>query len=45
MKPLRLALYILLAISMVILSNCKDREITNPFDAACPKDVFTPSEL
>ncbi len=30
---------------LLILITCKDREITNPFDAACPKEVFTPSDF
>jgi hypothetical protein len=45
MNPFKLVLYSFLIFSMVIFSGCKDREITNPFDAACPKEVFTPSDF
>ncbi len=36
---------ILLAIFLLLFTTCKDREITNPFDTACPKEVFTPSDF
>ncbi len=42
MKPLQI---LLLSAFLFTLSDCKDREITNPFDSACPKEIFTPSDF
>ena len=40
MKPEKLATDRLLIISMVILSGCKDLQITNSFDSACLNEVI-----
>lgn len=45
MKPLKLVTDSLLVILLVTFTTCKDREISNPFDAACPKEIFTPSDF
>lgn len=45
MNPVKLILYGLLSVLVIAFSGCKEREITNPFDSACPKEVFTPTDF
>ncbi len=45
MKTLKPSNIILAIILPLLLITCKEREITNPFDAACPKEIFTPSDF
>lgn len=30
---------------LFILTNCTEKEITNPFDINCPKELFTPTDF
>ncbi len=41
-KPSNILMVIILPL---LFTTCKDREITNPFDADCPKEIFTPSDF
>lgn len=41
----KLSQILLLAIFLLFLTTCKERDITNPFDPACPKEVFTPTNF
>ena len=45
MKSLKSPFHLLLVLLLGILINCNDRETTNPFDANCPKELFTPSDF
>jgi len=47
MKTLTLTLSkVILALTFIFsFSSCKDRNIINPFDPACPKEIFTPTNF
>ncbi len=45
MKTLKSPFSLFLIVFVFILITCKEREITNPFDSACPKEIFTPSDF
>jgi hypothetical protein len=44
MKTSKLILITLTA-SVLFITGCPEKEITNPFDEGCPKELFTPAEF
>jgi hypothetical protein len=45
MKTVKLSQILFITSFLFILITCNDREVTNPFDANCPKELFTPSDF
>jgi hypothetical protein len=45
MKHIKLSHNLLAILFLFILTNCTEKEITNPFDTNCPKELFTPSDF
>jgi hypothetical protein len=45
MKTPKLNQILALSSILLILVYCTKRESNNPFDAACPKEIFTPSNF
>jgi hypothetical protein len=45
MKISRLFRILLSSLFFMLLITCKERDADNPFDADCPKEVFTPSDF
>jgi hypothetical protein len=45
MKISRLSRILLSGLFFLLLITCKERNADNPFDADCPKEVFTPSDF
>jgi hypothetical protein len=44
MKTSKLILITLTA-SVLFLNGCEDKDVTNPFDEGCPKELFTPADF
>jgi hypothetical protein len=45
MKPVKLSYNLIAILFLFILTNCTEKEITNPFDTNCPKELFTPTDF
>jgi hypothetical protein len=45
MKTIKLTYSLFSILFLFILTNCAEKEITNPFDTNCPKELFTPSDF
>lgn len=45
MKSIKSPICLFLVIFLLILTNCTKKEVTNPFDEGCPKELFTPSDF
>jgi hypothetical protein len=45
MKHIKLSHNLLAILFLFILTNCTEKEVTNPFDANCPKELFTPTDF
>jgi hypothetical protein len=45
MKTIKLTYSLLAIVLFILLTGCPDREVTNPFDTNCPKELFTPSDF
>lgn len=45
MKQVKFLLTLCILIIVFITITCKEREFNNPFDTACPKELFTPSDF
>jgi hypothetical protein len=45
MKKFKSATIVTLVLISVFFTTCEEKEITNPFDEGCPKELFTPSDF
>jgi len=45
MKKFKSATIVTLIFLSVFFIKCQEKEITNPFDEGCPKELFTPSDF
>lgn len=45
MKSRNLAGVLISIIFLMLLADCEKREINNPFDEECPKEIYTPTNL
>lgn len=45
MKSIKIFQIVFIIGILILFYTCNDRELTNPFDANCPKELFTPSDF